>query len=179
MRTLLALALLASPAAAENEQALSLGISLFSSFSAPGEAEMNMAPPSVSPDYGTGLFASYERMIGSDIGLRAELVGNVFHGGNSDEQSATSYALLGDAGVVFRFDVLHVVPYAFGGLGVVSASGGPIDRGIDYTVVVGGGIDWLRSRARSYGLELRLASFAGDVTVATIGVRGTQRWGFF
>lgn len=179
VRTLLAVALLASPAAAESEQALSLGINLFSSFSAPGEAKMNMAPPAVSPDYGTGLFASYERMIGTDLGLRAEIAGHVFRGGNSEEQSATSYAVLGDAGVVFRFDVLHVVPYAFAGLGAVTSSGGPIDRGLDYVVVVGGGVDWLRSRTRSYALEVRLASFADDITVASIGVRGTHRWGFF
>lgn len=177
-RALLLLCLTATPAAAENEQALSLGLG-YASFSAPGEPDMNMAPTTVSPDWGTGLFASYERMIGSDLGLRAELAGSLFSGGNSDQQSALSYALLGDAGVVFRFDVLHVVPYAFAGLGAVASTGGPIDRGIDYLVVIGGGVDWLRSRSRSYGLELRLGSFAGDVTVATVGIRGTQRWGFF
>ncbi|MBA3499945.1 MAG: outer membrane beta-barrel protein [Myxococcota bacterium] len=175
---LLLVACWAAPAAAENEQALSLGVG-FASFSAPGEAKMNMAPPSVSPDWGTGLFASYERMIGSDFGLRAALGGNVFRGGNSDKQSETSYALMGDAGLVFRFDVLHFVPYAFAGLGAVQSTGGPIDRGTDYVVVIGGGVDWLQSRKRSYGLEIRLASFAGDVTVATIGLRGTHRWGFF
>src|SRR5512138_1931279 len=129
---------LATPAHAENEQALSLGVSVYASFSAPGEAKMDMAPPSVSPDWGSGLFGSYERMIGSDIGLRGELAGNIFYGGNTAKQSATSYALLGDAGVVFRFDVLNVVPYAFAGVGGVTSTGGPIDRGIDYVVVVGG-----------------------------------------
>ena len=179
MRTaLLLVSCWAVPAAAENEQAVSLGAG-FASFSAPGEAMMNMAPPSVSPDWGTGLFASYERMIGSDLGLRASAAGTLFRGGNSEKQSETSYALLGDVGLVFRFDVLHVVPYAFGGLGAVRSTGGPIDRGTDYVVVIGGGVDWLRSRANSYGLEIRLASFAGDVTVATIGLRGTVRWGFF
>lgn len=175
---LLVLACHALPAAAENEQALSLGLG-YASFSAPGEATMNMAPPSVSPDWGTGLFASYERMIGSDLGLRVDAGGSVFRGGNTDKQTATSYTVLGDAGLVFRFDVLHVVPYAFAGLGAVWSTGGPIDRGADYVVMIGGGVDWLRSRERSYGLELRLGSFAGDVTVATIGVRGTKRWGFF
>lgn len=177
----IALALLvwfAAPAAAENEQALSLGLG-YASFSAPGEAKMNMAPPSVSPDWGTGLFASYERMIGSDLGLRAELAGNLFRGGNSDKQTATSNAVLGDVGLVFRFDVLKYVPYAFAGVGGVWSTGGPIDRGVDYVVVIGGGIDWLRSRSSSYGLEIRMGSFAGDVTIATIGLRGTRRWGFF
>ena len=179
MRAALALvALWAAPAWAENEQALSLGVG-YASFSAPGEKKMDMSPTTTSPDWGSGLFGSYERMIGSDLGLRAELGGNLFSGGNSDKQSARSYAVLGDAGLVFRFDVLHFVPYAFAGLGAVWSTGGPIDRDIDYVVVIGGGLDWLRSRERSYGLELRLASFAGDVTVATIGIRGTHRWGFF
>lgn len=168
----------AAPAAAENEQALSLGLG-YASFSAPGEAKMNMAPPSVSPDWGTSLFASYERMIGSDVGLRAEIAGNLFSGGNTEKQTTTSNAVLGDVGLVFRFDVLKFVPYAFAGVGGVWSTGGPIDRGGDYVVVIGGGIDWLRSRSRSYGFEIRMGSFAGDVTVATIGVRGTRRWGFF
>lgn len=179
MRRAVVLALLVGvPAAAENEQALSLGAG-YASFSAPGEAKMNMAPPSVSPDWGTGLFASYERMLGSDLGLRAELAGSLFSGGNTAKQTATSYAVLGDAGLVFRFDVLRVVPYAFAGLGAVWSTGGPIDRGTDYVIVIGGGVDWLRSRERSYGLEVRMGSFAGDVTVVTVGLRGTQRWGFF
>lgn len=166
-------------AAAENEQALSLGVSVYSSFTAPGEPTMEMAPTETSSDYGTGLFGSYERMIGSDLGLRAEAAGNFFYGGNSDKQSASSYAVLGDVGVVFRFDVLHVVPYAFAGAGGVLSTGGPIDRGLDPVLVVGGGVDWLRGRQRSYGLELRMASFAGDISVATIGFRATHRWGFF
>jgi len=87
--------------------------------------------------------------------------------------------VLGDAGVVFRFDVLKFVPYAFGGLGGIMAGGGPIDRGTDFVLVVGGGVDWLQSRERSLGLEARVASFGGDVTVVTFGVRGTVRWGFF
>lgn len=168
----------AGPAAAEDERALSVGIG-FATFSAPGEAEENMEPPAVSPDWGGALSATYERMIGSDVGLRAELAGGYFRGGNSDAQSPASYALLADAGIVFRFDILHIVPYAFAGLGGVHSTGGPIDRDTSLVAVIGGGADWLRSRSRSYGIELRLASFGSDITVFTIGVRGTQRWGFF
>ncbi len=178
MRGLLILLAIATPAAAENEQGLAVGLG-FASFSAPGEAEMNMAPPSVSPDWGTGLFANYERMIGSDLGLRVDAGGSFYRGGNSEMQSASSFTALGDAGLVFRFDVLHIVPYAFAGLGAVYSTGGPIDRGIDYALVVGGGFDWLQSRERAYGVELRLGSFAGDVTVVTVGFRATKRWGFF
>jgi hypothetical protein len=35
------------------------------------------------------------------------------------------------------------------------------------------------SRSRSYGIEGRLASFGGDVTIFTFGLRGTVRWGYF
>ena len=42
-----------------------------------------------------------------------------------------------------------------------------------------GGLDFLRSRERSWGFEARLASFAGNVTTMSLGVRGTLRWGFF
>jgi opacity protein-like surface antigen len=182
VRTLLALLVLAAPvaapAAADSEQAVSLGLG-FASFSAPGEPAMNMAPTTTSPDWGSGLFASYERMIGTDVGLRIDAAGTLFRGGNTEKQTTTSRAFLGDAGLVFRFDILNVVPYAFAGLGVVHSTGGPIDRGVDYLVQIGGGVDWLRSRQRSYGLEIRLASFADDVTFFTVGLRATQRWGFF
>ena len=35
----------------------------------------------------------------------------------SDKQSAGSYAVLGDVGAAFRFDVFKYVPYAFAGFG--------------------------------------------------------------
>ncbi len=66
-----------------------------------------------------------------------------------------------------------------GGVGGVMSGGGPIDRGTDLVLVVGGGLDRLWSRKRSAGLEMRIASFGGDVTVVTIGLRGTTRWDFF
>lgn len=172
------LGIAAGPAVAEDERALSFGVGL-ATFSAPGEAMPNMEPPAVSPTGGGVASASFERMIGTDIGLRAELAAGVFRGGNSKKQSATSYALIADAGVVFRFDILEYVPYAFGGLGAVASGGGPIDRDPSLVLVVGGGLDWLRGRTHSYGAELRLASFGGDVTVFTFAVRGTLRWGFF
>jgi hypothetical protein len=153
----------------------------------------NQEPPALSPTIGGSLAVSYERHVGTDFALRAELVGGLFYGG-ADEQdgkdgkdgkdgqpapSQTSNALLADVGAALRFDVLKYVPYAFVGLGAVTTGGGPLDRGTDLVLVIGGGIDWLQSRARSYGLEARLASFGGDVTVVTVGVRGTARWGYF
>jgi hypothetical protein len=180
MRTALAvsLSLVSGAAQADSEQAFSVGGG-YATFSAPGEKMGEMVPPQVSPTGGGALAASYERAIGSDIALRAELAGGLFFGGNAEGQSSTSYALLGDVGAVFRFDIFKYVPYAFAGVGGVTAWGGPIDRGNDFVLVVGGGLDRLWSRQHSAGIELRIASFGGDVTVVTIGLRGTRRWGFF
>ena len=179
MRTALALvALLGGVAHADSERALSVGLG-WATFSVPGEAVGNMAPPSISPDLGGALAVTYEHMIGSDLGLRAELAGGLFYGGASKDQSNTSFAALGDAGVVFRFDVLKYVPYAFGGVGAIASSGGPINGGVDFVLAVGGGLDILASRAWSYGFEARLASFGSDITVFTLGIRGTTRWGYF
>ncbi|HSK04733.1 MAG TPA: hypothetical protein VK932_25960 [Kofleriaceae bacterium] len=170
----------AGPARAESEQALSVGLG-WATFSALGEAMDGREPPSLSPTIGGSLGVSYERHIGTDFALRAELVGGLFYGGGDEKkmQSQTSNALLADVGAALRFDVLKYVPYAFVGVGAVTTGGGPLDRGTDPVLVVGGGLDWLQSRARSYGLEARIASFGGDVTVVTIGLRGTTRWGYF
>lgn len=179
-RALLVVAVLgvSSTASAEGERALSAGLA-WATFSVPGKATGNMEPPSITPDIGGSLAVSYEHAIGTDIALRAELVGGLFYGGGAEDQSQTSYAALADVGAVFRFDVLKYVPYAFGGIGGVGTTGGPVDRGVDLVLVVGGGLDILVSRAYSYGFEARLASFGGDVTVFTLGVRGTTRWGYF
>lgn len=167
-----------STARADGERAVSVSLG-WSTFSVPGKAMGNQAPPTVNPDVGGMLGASYEHSVSTDISLRGELAGGVFYGGGTAMQGKTSYALLGDAGVAFRFDVLKYVPYAFAGLGAVTAGGGPIDRGSDFVLVIGGGLDWLQSRERSYGVEARVASFGGDITVVSVGVRGTVRWGFF
>lgn len=189
MRTALALvgglaslAGLAGPAGADDEQALSAGVG-FATFSMPGKAMGDMAPPTVSPGGGETLSVTYERAIGSDVSLRGVLAGALFHGGNEDDQGSVSYAGMADIGATFRFDVLRSVPYAFAGVGGVYSGGGPIDGaehgGWDFVLVVGGGVDRLLSRTRSIGGEVRLASFGGDITVFTIGLRGTYRWGFF
>ncbi|MBL0213020.1 MAG: hypothetical protein IPQ07_03990 [Myxococcales bacterium] len=164
---------------ADSERALSVGVGWATFSTSIKPATGSMAPVAVSPDVGGAVAVTYEHMIGSDLGLRAELAGGLFYGGEGKDQSATSYAGLVDAGVVFRFDVLKYVPYAFGGLGAIGTGGGPIDRGLDLVLAVGGGIDILASRQHSYGFEARLASFGGDLTVFTLGVRGTTRWGFF
>jgi hypothetical protein len=168
----------AAPARAEGERALSLGLS-WATFSVPGVAEENMEPPSVTPDVGGALGASYEHALGSDFSLRGELAGGLFYGGHEMDQSAVSYAGLADVGVTFRFDVLKYVPYAFGGVGALATTGGPIGGNVNLVLAVGGGLDILASRSKSWGVEARLVSFGGDVTVFTLGLRATTRWGYF
>jgi hypothetical protein len=176
---LVAIAALGTTAYAEGERAISAGVG-WATFSTLGKSINRQAPPSLSSDIGGVLTVSYEHSVSTDISLRAELAGGAFYGGTQamQKQSNASFAALGDAGAVFRFDVLKYVPYAFAGLGGVISGGGPIDRGADFVLVIGGGLDWLRSRERSYGIEARVASFAGDITVVTFGLRGTVRWGW-
>jgi hypothetical protein len=169
---------LATPAHAEGERALSLGLG-WATFSTPGEAMGSSEPPAITPDVGGALTVTYEHAVGSDFSLRAELSGGLFYGGESKDESALSYSALLDGGIVYRFDVLKYVPYAFGGIGGVATTGGPIASGVNFVLAVGGGVDMLVSRSRSYGIEGRLASFGGDVTIFTFGVRGTVRWGYF
>ena len=169
---------MASTVHAEGDRALSLGFG-WATFSALGKQVGNMAPPTIAPDAGASLGVMYEHSIGSDVSLRGEAAGQVFYGGGTAKQGDTSYAGLGDVGIVFRFDVLKYVPYAFGGVGAVVSDGGPLDRGAELVLAVGGGLDILESRSRSWGFEGRLASFGGDVTIFTLGVRGSVRWGYF
>jgi hypothetical protein len=173
----LTLLLTAGVARADGESAVSVSLG-WATFRAQGKPMDREAPPTLSPDVGGTLAVSYERSISSDFSLRGELAGGVFYGGAQAMQSNTSFAALGDAGIVYRFDVLKYVPYAFAGLGGVAAGGGPIDRGANFVLVLGAGLDWLVSRERSYGIEARVASFGGDITLVTVGVRGTVRWGF-
>lgn len=179
MRGLTLVILLGLPgtARADSEQALSAGVG-FATFSTLSEKMGEMEPVEVNPSGGGALVVSYERAIGTDVALRGEVAGGMFFGGNTDQQSSRSYALLGDVGVVFRFDVFKYVPYAFAGLGAVRSGGGPIAHDTDLVLVVGGGLDRLYSRQKSVGAELRIASFGGDITVVTVGIRGTHRWGF-
>jgi len=176
--TLAASCALAAPARADGERALSLGVG-WATFSTPGKKTGMTVPPAVSPEVGGSLSVIYEQAIGSDFSLRGELAGGMFYGGGSSGQSNTSYAGLGDVGAVYRFDVLKYVPYAFGGVGGVVSTGGPLDHGAELVLAVGGGLDVLASLSRSWGFEGRLASFGGDITIFTLSVRGTTRWGYF
>lgn len=136
----------------------------------PGEEE----DETIAPIAGGVVVATYERGFSEALSWRVELAGAVYGGGG------VSWGAAAGAGLVYRFDVLKYVPYAIVGLGGSYLDGGPIpDRVIDPVVLVGGGVDLLKSRDRSYGLEARVASFAGDTTTVSLGVRITHRWGYF
>lgn len=163
-------ALLAAPGLAGADRAVSVGAG-WATYSTLGEPPMPMkAPPTLTAEAGGHLELSYEHGISQEVSLRAEVAGALF----GDDWS---YLALGDVGVVYRFDVVKYVPYGFAGVGGLVSGGGPIDS--DLIVVLGGGLDVLSSRTRSWGVEGRLASFAGDTTVFTLGVRGSVRWGYF
>jgi hypothetical protein len=170
--------MLATPAWAEGERAFSGALS-WATFSVPGEPEGNKEPVAVTPDVGGSLAGIYEHAIGSDFSLRGEGAFGLFYGGQKMDEPAVSYAGLVDAGAVYRFDVLKYVPYAFAGAGAVMTFGGPIGDSATFVLAVGGGLDILSSREKSWGLEARLASFGGDVTIFTLGLRATKRWGYF
>jgi hypothetical protein len=172
------IAALAGTAAAEGDRALSLGVG-WATWSAPGKKVGAMAPPVLSPDGGVSLALVYEHAVGTDLALRGEVAGGVFSGGAQKGESNASYVVLGAIGAEVRFDVLRHIPYAFAEVGGVYSAGGPIARGGEFVLAIGGGLDWLASRKRSLGGELTIASFGGDVTVVTIGVRGSVRWGYF
>ena len=65
-------------------------------------------------------------------------------------------------------DIFKYVPYAFGGIGGVLSGGGPIDQhgaSDEFVIELGGGVDYLVGRDRSYGIEVRFASFASGDTL--------------
>ena len=166
------LAATASHAHAETEQAVSVGLS-YATYAALGKAMGNMPPPTITPTAGVGLRVGYERALSQELSMRGALSGGGFAGGGT--------AFYGEAavGVTFRFDVLKYVPYAFAEIGVLQRGGGPLATGLDPVLCLGGGLDVLASRSRSWGFEAQLSSFGGSTTVFTIGLRGTHRWGFF
>ena len=128
---------------------------------------------SVSPDVGGAVGITYERGFSEALSWRVSIVGGGFTGGG------TTWAAWGAAGFVYRFDVLAYVPYVEASIGGVALGGGRLPSGVDPVLELGAGLDWLRDRDRSWGVEGRLGSFTRDTTVLTIGVRSTWRWGYF
>jgi hypothetical protein len=169
---------LAAPARADgDDRALSASLG-YATFSEPAH---NQQSTTITPDFGVTPSISYEHAFSTDFSLRGELGGAFFSGGqniNTKNTATTSWLGMADIGITFRFDVLKYVPYAFGGLGGEYSTGGALDNGFVPALVVGGGLDVLQSRSRSWGIEARIVGFATDTTVFTLSLRGTIRWGY-
>jgi hypothetical protein len=175
-----------SARAGEGESALSVGAG-YASYLIPGLEDTTAAST-----VGGYVALEYERTFGEAWSVRADVAGGGFGGGGG------SWMALVDGGVVYRFDVLKYVPYAFATLGVLATGGGPLSGDLDDDgerdcdpglsacaggpepmLAIGGGLDVLRSREASWGIELRASSLVGDTTLLTVGARYTRRWGFF
>ena len=127
----------------------------------------------VGSDLGIAANVEYERAIGEAFSLRAEFGGSLF-----DNSKGLSYAGEAAGEFVYRFDVLKYVPYIMGGGGAIYSGGGPLPGSFDAVVVLGGGLDILKSREFSYGFEAKMAASANTTTISA-GFRATWRWGYF
>lgn len=162
-------------AAGEGESALSGSIGV-GTFSLPGEEDDEVAGPVLGGVAGV----TYERGFSEALSWRVELGAGGYGGGALDDDGGLSWSAHAAGGLVYRFDVLKYVPYGLLELGVSVVDGASVpDREIDPLVVIGGGLDVLQSRDLSWGIEGRLASFAGDTTLLSLSVRITRRWGYF
>jgi hypothetical protein len=169
---LAALALPRAAAAAEGESALSVSAGA-GTFVMPGEEE----DETIAPTAGGVLGVAYERGFAEAWSWRLELSGALYGGGG------LSYSANVAGGIVYRFDVLKYVPYGLLELGGVIVGGGPVPEDdspvLAPVLQVGGGLDILKSRDRSWGIEARVATFLDDVTTVAISGRYTWRWGWF
>lgn len=157
-----------SARADDSERAASVSAG-FATYATP-DAKME---ETLTPTAGLALAATYERALGTEVSWRTDLVLAGYLGGGA---AATGQATLG---LVYRIDVLKYVPYVDVGVGALVRAGGPFTAGVEPALRIGGGVDLLRSRARSVGLAAAVTSFASDTTTVTVAVRSTWRWGYF
>ena len=154
--------------AGDGETAVSAAVG-FATYAPPGEEDDEM----LTPTAGATLQATYERGLGDYAAVRAQLAGAVYGGGGV---AGTGLATVG---LSYRLDVLRYVPYAAVGVGLLVRGGGPFATGVEPALELGGGVDVLRGRARSWGVAAAITSFASDTTTVTVTVRSTWRWGYF
>lgn len=155
--------------AGDGESALSVGGG-GGTYVMPGEEE----DETIAPLAGGLAIVTYERGFSEALSWRVEASAAVYGGGG------VSWSAAAAAGLVYRFDVLKYVPYGLIELGAAYVRGGPVPAPVlDPVVEIGGGVDFLRSRTRSWGLEGRMSGFAGDTTLVSVSARYTWRWGFF
>jgi hypothetical protein len=169
------LLLVASPgaaAASEGESAFSasLGVGTFTLPNPDEDAEEE----TIGPTAGGVALISYERGFSEALSWRVEVSGGLYGGGGGGWSGAAV------GGLVYRFDVLKYVPYALLELGGTLVGGGEVAEPVlDPAVQIGGGLDVLLGRSRSWGVEGRVAGFAGDTLTVSLGARYTIRWGYF
>ena len=139
-----------------------------------------MPRPTSRRTAGHALSVGYEHSVGTDFSLRGDLAGAFFHGGNDQTKKQS------------REPVRRRLPTSAWRSGSTCSSGcrtrsagsagwrrvaaRSTARRVRRFVVVGGGLDPAEPRL-VVGLEARLASFGGDITVFTIGLRGSARAG--
>ena len=164
--------LVALRSASADEKALSVS-SGWANFQTLGKAVGNEAPPTLTSTLGGYGRVAYEQVVSSDVSFRVDATGGGFAGGGA------SYFAAGSAGMALRFDVLRYVPYAVFAVGVMRTGGSPLPAAWAPVLTIGGGLDILRDRNRSWGIEGNVTAYGSDVTVMTFGVRGTTRWAFF
>jgi hypothetical protein len=109
------------------------------------------------PTAAAALWAT-ERGFGDYAAWRAHLGGAIYGGGGVVGSG------LATIGLSYRLDVLRYVPYAAVGVGVLVRGGGPFAAGVEPALEIGGGVDVLRGRARSWGVAAAITSFASDTT---------------
>ena len=155
--------------AGDGENALSAGVG-YGTFWTDVEDEDETA----SPTAGGVVTATFERGFTDYASWRVRAVGGLYAGGG------TSMTGLATAGLSYRFDVLKYVPYVAVGVGALVRGGGPFDgTDVEPALEIGGGVDWLRSRSRSIGLDVAVTGFAFDTTTLIATLRTTWRWGYF
>jgi len=155
-------------AAGDGETAVSASAG-YATYATPNEDE----DATLSPTAGGALAATYERGFGDYAAWRVHGAGAVYGGGGIVTSGLVT------AGLSYRVDVLRYVPYAAVGVGVIVRDGGPFAGGVEPVLELSAGVDWLRSRSRSWGLTGSLTGFASDTTTLSVGVRSTWRWGYF
>jgi hypothetical protein len=106
--------------------------------------------------------------------LRAAVGGGLY---SADGQRTAGGS--GSLGVYYAVDVLRYVPYVVAGVGAFVAGGGAVDAKARLTLEIGVGVEVQESRALSWGIEARLASFASQATVFTVGPRISFKFGYF
>ncbi len=163
------LLLVASPAwAGEGENAVSAGAG-YATYATPNEANDAM----LTPTAGATATVTYERGFGDYAAWRVRAAGAIYGGGGIVGSG------LATVGFSYRVDVLKYVPYVAAGVGALVRGGGPFETGVEPALELGAGVDWLRGRSRSYGLDVALTGFASDTTTLVVTVRSTWRWGYF